>query len=233
MTGRFKRSSHWHKLYPHSNQSSNYKVTLTDLFFHRSQPLKCIRLLTKTNHYWSRLCVLRVVNGNSCLTSKPWATLHLTFHASFCMNGLIVPPHHFRHGRLPRLRLRYYIGLSRDLTGSNCFTPPGRLLRLRCFERTRHFPPFFYLLLPGKHAQWAPLLAKGGAAFRFYCCCWASISFLSLSLLFFIYLFFIRGVRNPLLHILLLLQPHPSIHAAPLLALSSHLLTGWDPGGWK
>lgn len=194
MTGRFKRSSHWRKLYPHSNQSSNYKVTLTDLFFHRSQPSKCIRLLTKTNHYWSRLCVLRVVNGNSCLTSKPWATLHLTFHASFCMNGLIVPPHHFRHGRLPRLRLRYYIGLSRDLTGSNCFTPPGRLLRLRCFERTRHFPPFFCLLLPGKHAQWAPLFAKGGAGCFSLLLLLLSFYFFSLALSpCFLFIYFLLG----------------------------------------
>lgn len=194
MTGRFKRSSHWHKLYPHSNQSSNYKVTLTDLFFHRSQPSKCIRLLTKTNHYWSRLCVLRVVNGNSCLTSKPWATLHLTFHASFCMNGLIVPPHHFRHGRLPRLRLRYYIGLSRDLTGSNCFTPPGRLLRLRCFERTRHFPPFFCLVTPREACSVSASVSQRGSWLLFASTAAAELLFLfSRSLSFFLFIYFLLG----------------------------------------
>lgn len=157
---------------------------------------------------------------------------------AFAWMGWLYPRIISGTGRLPRLRLRYYIGLSRDLTGSNRFTPPGRLLRLRCFERTRHFPPFFCLLLPGKHAQWAPLLAKGGAGCFLLLLLLLSFYFFSLALsltrlFLFIYLFFIRGVRNPLLHILLLLQPHPSIHAAPLLALSSHLLTGWDPGGWK
>lgn len=103
-------------------------------------------------------------------------------------------------------------------------TLPARLLRLCCCEWTRHAPPS--LSVTPREAVCSHISQRG--CWLLFAAAAAAAAAASVSTI----VFFSPSCSHKSS------APHPfsrsaaSIHAAPLLVLSSHLLTGGDPGGW-
>lgn len=161
--------------------------------------------------------------GNSCLTSNH--EQHLTWHFTLASHewtdcSAWFPGLAICLSPVYATTSVFLVTLQVQILPPTTDALPGRLLRLCCCEWTRHFPPS----VCDSQRSSVLLLAKGGAGCFFFTAA-AVLLFLQFS-------FFFSPPTlpsNPFSCLSL------SIHAAPILALSSHLWTGRDPGvwGWK